>query len=126
MIFAVAQVALLVREYEEAIAFYRDILGFTLVEDTALAHKRWVRLRLIGGPDLLLSRAVGDQLAYVGRQAGGRVFLYLHTDDLDADHARLATAGVGFTEPPHDEPFGRVAVFEDLYGNRIDLIEPRS
>lgn len=78
-------VALLVREYDEAIAFYRDALGFTFVEDTPMAHKRWVRMCAGGGAELLLSRAVGEQAAFVGKQAGGRVLLFLHTQDFDGD-----------------------------------------
>ena len=118
----VVMVAVLVREYDEAIAFYRDVLGFTLVEDTPLANKRWVRLAG-GGCDILLSRAIGAQEAYVGQQAGGRVFLFLRSHDFDRDVARLRAAGVVFTEEPRAESYGRVAVFEDLYGNRIDLLD---
>ena len=126
MILGVAQVALLVREYDEAIAFYAGVLGFVVVEDTPLDTKRWIRLRAPGerGAELVLSRASESQREHVGKQAGGRVFLFLHTSDLDADYARLVAAGVTFTEPPRGEPYGRVAVFLDLYGNRIDLIEP--
>jgi catechol 2,3-dioxygenase-like lactoylglutathione lyase family enzyme len=121
----VAMVALLVREYDEAIAFYRDALGFTLVEDTQMPHKRWVRMRAGGGAELLLSRAAGDQAAYVGKQAGGRVLLFLHTQDFDGDLARMRGAGVHFTEEPRTETWGRVVVVEDLYGNRLDVIERR-
>ena len=120
----VAMVALLVREYDEAIAFYRDALGFHVVEDTPLETKRWVRMRADGGSELLLSRAIGEQAAYVGKQAGGRVFLFLHTRDFDGDVARLHAANVTIAEGPKVMSFGRVAVFPDLYGNRIDLIEP--
>ena len=122
----VAMVALLVREYDEAIAWYRDVLGFRLVEDTPMEHKRWVRMRADGGSELLLSRAIGEQAAYVGKQAGGRVFLFLHTRDFDGDLARLRAANVVIAEGPKVADFGRVAVFPDLYGNRIDLIEPTS
>lgn len=118
-------VALVVREYDEAIAFYRDALGFQLVEDTPMAHKRWVRMRADGGAELLLSRAVGEQAAYVGNQAGGRVLLFLHTQDFDADLARMRAANVVFTEAPRTEAWGRVVVVEDLYGNRLDVIERR-
>jgi catechol 2,3-dioxygenase-like lactoylglutathione lyase family enzyme len=121
----VAMVALLVREYDEAIAFYRDALGFALVEDTPMAHKRWVRMRADGGAELLLSRAVGEQAAYVGKQAGGRVLLFLHTQTFDADLARMRAANVRFTEEPRTEAWGRVVVVEDLYGNRLDVIERR-
>ena len=126
MILGVAQVALLVREYDEAIAFYAGVLGFLVVEDTQLDTKRWIRLRAPGehGAELVLSRANDAQREYVGNQAGGRVCLFMHTSDLDADYARLVAAGVTFTEPPRLAPYGRVAVFLDLYGNRIDLIEP--
>ena len=115
-------VALVVREYDEAIAFYRDVVGFRLVEDTQLAAKRWVRMRGEGGAELLLSRAVGDQADVVGKQAGGRVFLFVHTTDFDADVARLRAANA-LTEEPRSEAYGRVVVFADLYGNRIDLVE---
>jgi catechol 2,3-dioxygenase-like lactoylglutathione lyase family enzyme len=129
MITRVAQVALLVDDYARARAFYCGLLGFTVAEDTPLAGgKRWVRLRAPGGEgsELLLSCAVtAAERAAIGQQAGGRVFLFLHTDDLRAEHARLAAAGVRFTEAPRWEPYGGVAVFQDLYGNRIDLIEPR-
>ena len=118
-------VALLVREYDEAIAFYRDALGFSVVEDTPMAHKRWVRMRADGGAELLLSRAVGEQAAYVGNQAGGRVLLFLHTHDFDGDVARMRAANVRFTEEPRTEAWGRVVVVEDLYGNRLDVIERR-
>lgn len=128
MIVAVAQVALLVREYEEALAFYRDVLGFLVVEDTPLAPaKRWIRLRApgAGGSEILLSRATDDaQRSLVGRQAGGRVLFFLHTDDFDGDVARLRNRGVAFVEPPRREPYGTVTVFLDCYGNRIDLIGP--
>lgn len=119
-------VALLVREYDEAIAFYRDALGFTVAEDTQLAHKRWVRMRADGGAELVLSRAVGEQAVYVGKQAGGRVLLFLHTSSFDADVARMRAANVVFTEAIRVEPFGRVVVVEDLYGNRLDIIERAS
>ena len=117
-------VAVLVREYDEAIAFYRDALGFRVVEDTPMAHKRWVRIRSDGGAELLLSRAVGEQVAFVGKQAGGRVLLFLHTNQFDADIARMRAAGVRFLEEPRDDSYGRVAVIEDLYGNLIDIIDP--
>jgi predicted enzyme related to lactoylglutathione lyase len=115
---------LLIREYDEAIAFYVDTVGFTLIEDTTLGDgKRWVRVGG-GGMELLLARAVGEQRARVGDQTGGRVFLFVETDDFARDHARLTSRGVRFVEPPRHEPYGVVAVFEDLYGNRIDLIQP--
>lgn len=120
-----ALTALLVREYDEAIAFYVDKVGFELVEDTDMGGgKRWVVVRPRGSQGgLLLARAVGDQIDAVGRQAGGRVFLFLETDDFAADHARMSAAGVKFLEDPRHEPYGSVAVFEDLYGARFDLIQ---
>lgn len=130
----IAQVAITVREYDEAIAFYVGVLGFTLVEDTDRSAekpgKRWVRVRPPGAPagaaEILLARAATpEQLASVGRLAGGRVGLFLETDDLGRDHAAWTARGVHFESPPRDEPYGRVAVFLDLYGNRMDLIQPR-
>jgi catechol 2,3-dioxygenase-like lactoylglutathione lyase family enzyme len=122
----IAMVALLVREYDEAIAFYRDAFGFRVVEDTPTAHKRWIRMRAgEGGAELVLSRAIGEQAAVVGKQAGGRVFLFVHTADFDGDLARMRAANVRFTEEPRAEAYGRVVVVEDLYGNRVDVIERR-
>lgn len=124
-----ALTTLLVHDYDEAIAFYRDALGFRLVEDSNMgAGKRWVVMSPGQGEGgaLLLARAVGEQADSVGRQAGGRVFLFLHTSDFAADHARMTAAGVKFVEAPRQETYGVVAVFEDLYGNRFDLIEPRA
>jgi catechol 2,3-dioxygenase-like lactoylglutathione lyase family enzyme len=127
-VLAARQVAVLVRDYDEAIAFYVGVLGFELAEDTDLGGgKRWVRVRPRdgGGLALLLARAVTDeQRARVGDQTGGRVFLFLETDDFAREHARLVARGVRFLEPPRREPYGTVAVFVDLYGNRIDLVEP--
>ena len=126
---SIATVALVVADYEEAIAFYRDAVGFTLVEDRPLApDKRWVVLAPPGGDGarLLLAKADGpDQIAVIGRQAGGRVMLFLQTDDFDRDHARMRVNGVRFLEEPRREAYGTVAVFVDLYGNKWDLIEPR-
>ncbi len=122
------QIALLVREYDEAIAFYRDTLGFKLVEDTDRGNgKRWVRVAPPGstGVELLLARAVTDeQRARIGNQTGGRVFLFMETDDFDRDYEAYRSRGVKFIRPPSVEDFGKVSVFEDLYGNKIDLIEP--
>ena len=124
-----ALVSLLVRDYDEAIAFYVGKLGFALREDTRLSNeKRWVVVAPEGGQaSLLLAKAVGEeQTAAIGRQAGGRVFLFLETDNFARDHARYLAAGVAFREQPRQEPYGTVAVFEDLYGNPWDLIEPGS
>ena len=114
-----ALTALLVRDYNDAIAFCVGKAGFDLVEDTDMGGgKRWLVVRLRGSEAaILLARTVGDQ-------AGGRVFLFLHTDDFAGDHARMTAAGVRFLEAPCHEPYGSVAVFEDLYGTRWDLILP--
>jgi catechol 2,3-dioxygenase-like lactoylglutathione lyase family enzyme len=121
-----ALAALLVRDYDEAIGFYVGKLGFELVEDADQGGgKRWVVVRPRGSDaGLLLARAMGDQAARIGDQAGGRVFLFLETDDFARDHAAFQAAGVRFLEAPRREPYGTVAVFEDLYGNRWDLIQP--
>ncbi len=119
-------VSLLVRDYDEALAFYVGKLGFTVQEDRDLGGgKRWVRVSPAGGgASLLLARAVGpEQTSAVGRQAGGRVWLFLETDDFARDHAAFSAAGVRFREAPREEPYGVVAVFEDLYGNAWDLIQ---
>ncbi len=117
--------ALLVHDYDEAIDFYVGKLGFELVEDTPQGDKRWVVVRPKGSDaGLLLARAVGEQARGVGDQAAGRVFLFLETDDFDRDHAAWTAAGVRFLEAPRREPYGTVAVFQDLYGNRWDLIQP--
>jgi catechol 2,3-dioxygenase-like lactoylglutathione lyase family enzyme len=121
--------ALLVRDYDEAIAFYVGKLGFDLTaDDDQGAGKRWVVVTPSGGgAGLLLARASGaDQQARIGDQTGGRVGLFLQTEDFAADHARMSAAGVRFAEAPRHEPYGTVAVFEDLYGNRWDLIEPKA
>jgi catechol 2,3-dioxygenase-like lactoylglutathione lyase family enzyme len=122
-----AQIAIVVREYDEAIHFYTHKLGFTLLEDTKLSDtKRWVRVAPPGGGcALLLARAVGEQQeSRIGNQTGGRVFLFLHTDDLERDHERLRKQGIKIVREPSIEEFGKVLVFEDLYGNLWDLIEP--
>ena len=122
-------VALVVRDYDEAIAWYTNVLGFTLLEDTPRSPaKRWVVVAPPGAGEtgLLLARAATDgQRAAIGNQSGGRVFLFLHTDDFDRDFAGMTERGVRFMESPRDDEYGRVAVFEDLYGNRWDLIGPR-
>jgi len=123
----IAHVTLLVRDYDEAIAYYTQKLGFQLVEDTPVAEgKRWVLVAPAreAGCCLLLAKAKNsDERGAVGRQAGGRVFLFLHTDNFSRDYGALAARGVYFCEPPRDEPYGKVAVFTDLYGNRWDLLE---
>ena len=123
---ALAHVALLVRDYDEAIAFYVGVLGFELVEDTPLpGGKRWVHVRSQGGAGLVLARAVTDeQRARIGDQTGGRVFLFLHVEDFAREHARLVARGVRFIEAPRREAYGNVAVCLDLYGNKLDLIGP--
>jgi catechol 2,3-dioxygenase-like lactoylglutathione lyase family enzyme len=121
-----ALITLVVRDYDEAIAWYCGRLGFELVEDTPVsATKRWVVVSPgAGGADILLAKAADDaQLAAIGNQTGGRVFLFLHTDDFGGDYRRFKAAGVEFLEQPRDEPYGRVVVFRDLYGNKWDLIE---
>jgi len=123
-----SQIALLVRDYDEAIAYYVGKLGFTLIEDTVLdAAKRWVTVAPKGGETrLLLAKAVGErQLAAVGDQSGGRVFLFLQTDDFARDYAAYVERGVTFVREPIEEPYGTVAVLEDIYGNQWDLIEPK-
>ena len=129
---SIAHVALVVREYDEAIAFYTEKLGFTVVEDTDQPEqdKRWVVVApagsdpAAGGTSLLLARAaMPEQARFVGDQAGGRVFLFLRTDDFWRDYERMRAAGITFVRPPRDAPYGTVAVFEDLYGNRWDLVQ---
>lgn len=120
-----AQVSLLVNDYDEALAFFLSI-GFECREDTDLgAGKRWVRIALPGAEtEILLARATGpDQAMAIGRQGGGRVWLFLETADFDADHERLKKLGVHIEEP-RDEVYGRVAVWTDPWGNRWDLIQP--
>ncbi len=123
----IGYVSVLVRDYDEAIAYYTSVLGFRLIEDTPFAaEKRWVLVAPPGDSDcaLLLARARGPaQESAVGHQAGGRVFLFLHTDDFHRDHRILSARGVRFCEAPRTEPYGTVAVFEDLYGNRWDLLQ---
>ncbi|HEX5265042.1 MAG TPA: VOC family protein [Phenylobacterium sp.] len=121
--------ALLVRDYDEAISFYVEKLGFTLASDADLGGgKRWVVVQPAGGgAGILLAQASNDaQAARIGDQTGKRVFLILETSDFAGDHARMLAAGVRFLEEPRHEPYGVVAVFEDLYGNRWDLIEPKA
>ncbi len=125
---SLAAVTLVVRDYDEAIAWFTRALGFVLLENTPMdAGKRWVRMAPPGDDRVafLLARAVDDrQQAAIGNQAGGRVAFFLHTDDFDRDHAAMTAAGVRFAGTPRDEAYGRVVVFEDLYGNRWDFIGP--
>lgn len=122
-----ALTALLVADYDAAIAFFTQAMGFELVENTDQGGgKRWVVVRPSGGTGagLLLARAADEgQRAMIGKQGGGRVFLFLETDDFARDHARMTAAGVRFLEAPRHEPYGSVAVFEDISGNRWDLIQ---
>lgn len=124
---SIAHVALVVREYDEAIRFYVDVLGFQVVEDIdqPAQGKRWVLVAPRGGgTSLLLARASSqEQARFVGDQAGGRVFLFLRTDDFARDYGRYREAGVRFVRGPSVEDYGTVAVFEDLYGTRWDLIQ---
>ncbi len=124
----IAHIALVVDDYDEAIAFYTNKLDFHLLEDTQLSEeKRWVMVAPTGAKEccLLLAKAANEQQsAVVGNQAGGRVFLFLFTDDFWRDYEKLKGRNVNFVRPPHDFPYGTVAVFEDLYGNRWDLIQP--
>lgn len=125
---SIAHVALVVRDYDEAIAFYRDKLGFTLLADEHQAEqdKRWVLVAPPGstGTSLLLARASSpEQAAFIGNQAGGRVFLFLETDDFDRDFAAMKAAGIVFAREPKQAPYGKVAVFEDLYGTLWDLVQ---
>ncbi|CAL9662808.1 VOC family protein [Streptomyces sp. enrichment culture] len=125
----IALVALVVDDYDEAIRFYTEALGFRLAEDSARPDgSRWVVVEPGAAGDgtaLLLARAKGErQRARVGDQTGGRVGFFLHTDDFARDRARMAAAGVTFLEEPRHEPYGTVAVFQDLYGNRWDLLQP--
>ncbi|MFF5789315.1 VOC family protein [Streptomyces sp. NPDC012693] len=131
---SIALVTLVVRDYDEAIAFFTDALGFDLVEDTDRGNgTRWVVVRPrgaagvggLGNTGLLLALPKNEtEEAAVGNQTGGRVGFFLHTEDFARDHARMTAAGVKFMEEPRHEPYGSVAVFEDLYGNRWDLLQP--
>ncbi|HYI48854.1 MAG TPA: VOC family protein [Allosphingosinicella sp.] len=127
---SLAHIALVVRDYDAAIAWFTGKLGFTLVEDTCQPEqdKRWVVVAPPGAganaATLLLARAATPgQEAFVGNQAGGRVFLFLRTDDFDRDFAAMTAKGVVFVRPPAIQPYGKVAVFLDLYGNKWDLVE---
>jgi len=123
-----AHITLVVNDYDEAIGFYTKKLRFTLIEDTVLsASKRWVVVSPPGstGCKLLLAQAATEeQQTRIGNQTGGRVFLFLHTDDIHRDHKNMLEQGISFVRDPTNEPYGTVAVFKDLYGNLWDLIEP--
>ena len=126
---AIVHIAIVVRDYDEAIEYYTRTLGFELLEDSPReANKRWVLVAPPGkrGTALLLARAANaEQSSRIGNQTGGRVFLFLHTDDFERDYAAYHARGVRFIEAPRREEYGSVVVFEDLYGNRWDLIQPR-
>ena len=127
---SIGQVALVVREYDEAIAFYVGTLGFTLIEDTYIPEqdKRWVIVAPTGSAEsrLLLARAVGEeQSARIGNQTGGRVFLFLYTDDFWRDFRSYKAKDVVFVQEPREVSYGTVAVFKDLYGNLWDLLQPK-
>ncbi len=123
----IGYIALVVRDYDEAIAYYTGTLRFNLIEDTDLGGgKRWVLVAPPGstGTAMLLARAANpEQASRIGNQTGGRVFLFLHTDDFWRDYNDLMTRNVKFTEEPRHESYGTVVIFEDLYGNRWDLIQ---
>lgn len=124
---SLALATLVVADYDDAIEFYVGKLGFILTADQPMGDKRWVTVAPPGSQGgLLLAQAAGEaQAARVGDPTGGRVAFFLHTDDFDRDHARMTAAGVRFLEPPRREPYGTVAVFEDLYGVRWDLLQPK-
>ena len=127
----IIHVALVVRDYDEAIDFYCNKLHFTLVEDSYQPEqdKRWVVVAPPGsnGTSLVLARAsTSEQAAFIGRQSGGRVFLFLSTDDFWRDYNEMLSVGIRFVREPKEAPYGTVAVFEDLYGNLWDLIQPRA
>ncbi|MBD0849790.1 VOC family protein [Maribacter arenosus] len=126
---SIANVTLVVKEYDEAIEFYTQKLGFKLLEDIPLEEdKRWVLVSPKGsnGTALLLAKAASEnQQEYIGNQTGGRVFLFLHTDDFWRDYERMKVKGIIFNEPPRQEIYGTVVVFQDLYGNHWDLLEPK-
>jgi len=126
---SLVMISIVVRDYDEAIGFYVGTLGFELIEDSYVPEqdKRWVVVAPPGGGGarLLLARASNDeQAAHIGNQTGGRVFLFLNTDDFQRDYARYTAKGVVFVREPMQAPYGTVAVFKDLYGNLWDLIQP--
>jgi catechol 2,3-dioxygenase-like lactoylglutathione lyase family enzyme len=124
----IAHIALVVKDYDEAIEFYTRKLNFRLIEDTKLTEeKRWVLIAPPGAKEccLLLAKAASEkQLAAIGNQTGGRVFLFLFTDDFWRDYNSMLTKDIRFVRPPHEEEYGTVAVFEDLFGNLWDLVQP--
>jgi len=130
----IGHISLLVRDYDEAIAFFTKKLGFELIEDSASidrlgGYKRWVVVCPHGsrGTNILLARASGpEEERRIGNQTGGRVFLFLHTDDFWRDYKAMIARGVKFCREPKEEAYGTVAVFEDLYGNKWDLLQPRT
>lgn len=126
---SLGQVAIVVRDYDEALSFYVGTLGFKLIEDTPVPaqNKRWVVVSPPGSVTarLLLARAVGDeQSSRIGNQTGGRVFLFLYTDDFWRDFRTYQARGVVFVREPSEQPYGTIAVFKDLYGNLWDLVQP--
>ncbi len=126
---SLALISYVVRDYDEAIAFFTNVLQFDLVEDTQQDNKRWVVVRPRGGNGaaLLLAKAsTPEQEAAIGNQTGGRVFLFLHTDDFYRDYTQMKDHGVQFTEEPRHEEYGVVVVFKDLYGNKWDLLHLRA
>lgn len=126
---SIAHIALVVKDYDEAIRFYTEKLNFTLLEDTILSEvKRWVIVSPKGssGCNLLLAKAANEeQTSRIGNQTGGRVFLFLYTDDFWRDYHAMVAKGIQFLRPPQEEPYGIVAVFEDLYGNLWDMIQQK-
>jgi catechol 2,3-dioxygenase-like lactoylglutathione lyase family enzyme len=126
----IAHITLLVRDYDDAIKFYTEKLDFELIEDTVLSEtKRWVLVRPKGASEccLLLAEATNrQQSVHIGNQTGGRVFLFLYTDDFWRDYKQMLSRGIKFVRPPAEEEYGTVAVFEDLYGNLWDLIERKN
>lgn len=123
-----ALISYVVRDYDEAIAFFTTAMQFELIEDTPQGDKRWVVVRPHGGSgsSLLLAKAdTPEQAAAIGNQTGGRVFLFLHTDDFQRDYDYMRSHGIEFMEEPRHEVYGTVAVFKDLYGNKWDLLQPQ-
>ncbi|PIB24297.1 extradiol dioxygenase [Amylibacter kogurei] len=123
----ISAISVVVPDYDAGIAFYVGQMGFDLIEDTDMgAGKRWVLVAPKGAVEtrILLAKAVGDeQVAAIGNQTGGRVFLFLHTDDFERDYAAMSAKGVAFLETPRNEPYGKVAVFSDPFGNKWDLLQ---